>query len=116
MNGLMFLSVLSSWTANAKAVALPVAKVENTELITVLANEKYLLLLLLANAGYIIWGLVRSIWDSKAKKLDEIQKLAALLPSLIHKIETMDEHLKKNVPTHDSVEVKIWRAMKGRDQ
>ncbi len=112
---LFILFVKTSGIANAKPVALPVTKIGEQDLVTVLTNEKYLLLLLLANGLYITIGLIRSIWDSKKKQLDEIQKLTAMIPTLISKIEHMDSHM-KHLPTHDQVELKLWRALKDKEQ
>ena len=97
-------------------MVLPITKLDGPDPLAVLTNDRYLLLLLLANCAYIIWGLIRSIWDSKAKKLDEIQQVVNQLPVLIHKIEQLDHHVKTNVPTRDTVEVMIWKHLREKDQ
>lgn len=107
--------ILTAQNSIAKPIAIPVTKVGENDLVTVLTNEKYLLLLLLANGLYITVGLIRSIWDSKKRQLDEITKLASMIPTIMQKIDHIEDKF-KHVPTRDQTEIMIWKHMKDKDQ
>ncbi len=85
-------------------------------MITVLNNQNLLLFLIVGQAIQLIWWLIKSIWDSKAKKLEHIEKYVALIPQLLEKQERTEEYLKIHVPNHDAVELKIYRALKDKNQ
>lgn len=115
----MILSVwLSILTITIEAGAKPLAattKVGDTELVTVLANDKLLGPLLLSNAITLIVILGKWILSSEKRKLDKIEAAVSLIPGLIHKVDQMDAHIKQNVPTKDVVDLKIYKALAGKD-
>lgn len=74
-------------------------------------SDKLLGPFLLVNLVQLAVWLIRSIWNTEKKKLDEIYQRVAEIPALVSKVNAMDEHLKENVPSHDQVELKILRAI-----
>lgn len=108
----LFTLTMISWIANAAPVKVAETKIGEQEITTILMSDKLLGPFLLMNAVQFIMWLVKSIWNGEKKQLEEIKQSVAHIPNLLHKVEIMDQHLKNNVPTHDSVEVKIWRALK----
>jgi len=115
MISFVWLSILiTSIEAAAKPLASVTKLPDGGDLVTVLASDKLLGPLLLSNAVTLIVILGKWILSSERRRLEEIQKAVSLIPGLMHKVEVMDEHLKKNVPTHDAVELKIYRAMKDK--
>lgn len=97
--------------------ALPVKIAQSPqEITTILTSDRLLGPLLVANLVQLIWYLVKSIFDSKKKQLDQIQKTVDLIPQLVHKVEIMDQHLKQNVPTKDQVELLVYRKLQDKNQ
>lgn len=111
LNLLLTLAAIGSIESWAKPLAA-VSKVGENELVTVLANDKLLGPLVLGVALNIILTLVKMIWSKERKDLEEIKAAVRHIPGLIDKVNLMDEHLKKNVPSHDAVELRIFRALK----
>lgn len=109
--GLIYLWLANPSISIAKPVAIPTAKVGEAELTTILASDKLLGPLLLANLAQLVWFLIKSIYDSKRKQLEDIQKAVSVLPTLIEKIEIIDERLRHTV-THEQAELKILRAFR----
>lgn len=89
---------------------------ENPELTTVLMSDKLLGPFLLLNAIQLIFFLVKSIWNSEKKRLEEIQKAVAHIPQLIHKVEQLDDHVKRNVLTKDQTQLLVWKELKDHHQ
>ena len=108
--------MLSLILINSIANASPVKVAETKEITTILMSDKLLGPLLAANAVQLIVYLARTILSSEKKKLDKIMEAVQLIPGLATKVNDMDEHLKENVPTHDQVELKIYRALKDKHQ
>lgn len=114
LSWLSFLTILTE--AGAKPLAAAPLKVGESDLITVLASDKLLGPLVIGVALNLILSLVKMVWNREKKDLEEIKAAVKHIPGLIHKVDQMDDHLKKNVPTHDAVELKIWRALKDKDR
>jgi len=83
---------------------------------TVLMSDKLLGPFLLLNAVQLLFFLLKSIFNSEKKRLEEIQKAVSHIPLLIERMEKLDSHVQKNVPTKDLVEVMIWKHMREKDQ
>jgi hypothetical protein len=77
-------------------------------------SDKLLGPFIAVNAIQLIVFLAKWIFSREAKRQEEILKAVSLIPGLMTKVNDMDEHLKKNVPTHDAVELKIYRALKDK--
>jgi hypothetical protein len=77
-------------------------------------SDKLLAPFLAINLIQILVFLAKWIFSREAKRQEEILKAVSLIPGLITKVNDMDEHLKDNVPTHDAVELKIYRALKDK--
>jgi len=97
--------------ANAKAVVTAPVPVGGNDLTAVLVSDKLLGPLIVANMIQLIVFLVKSIWDSKRKQLDEILKKVELIPGIAEKQSRMERHLAEKVPTHDEVKVSIYETM-----
>lgn len=115
MSLLLILAVIGSTDTWAKPLAA-VSKVGENELVTVLANDKLLGPLVLGVALNIILTLVKMIWNKEKKDLEEIKTAVRHIPGLIHKVELMDEHLKKNILTKDQTELLILRNTNSRER
>lgn len=110
-------ALLSALTISIEALAKPVvvsaAKIGSDEITTVLMSDKLLGPFLLLNAVQLIVFLIKMVWSKEKKSLDEIKEAVKHIPMIIHKIETMDTHLKNNVPTRSEMELKVFRIIHG---
>jgi hypothetical protein len=95
--------------AEAKPLVIPTPlKIDDSQIVTVLANDKLLLILILGQAGHLVWFLVKSIWSSKNKQFDEMQRNMKLLPDVLAKLEHIDKRL-TFVPTFEQTELMILK-------
>jgi hypothetical protein len=108
------ITTLISSIANSAPVKVAQTKVNDTEITTILMSDKLLGPFIAVNAIQLIVFLAKWIFSREAKRQEEILKAVSLIPGLMTKVNDMDEHLKKNVPTHDAVELKIYRALKDK--
>lgn len=130
MNGLFLRRVLpalltvAAWTVDAaeKKVVVPVAKLgEAGEIAAVIPGERELLWMLLMNAGFIIWNLVKDYWaahrrktDTSAADIQEIKnqliKFNGAVQSILDDVEDVKKRLEK-VPTDKEVELHIYQKV-----
>lgn len=118
MNGslcrlLLLTSLILIWAQGTEAAPVA-AKVGESDVVGVLPDSKVLWAFIAVNAIQVVVWLAKSIWDDKTKQLREIRSAVDQIPALIHKIETMDRHLRENVPTRDQTELMIFRQMKDK--
>lgn len=109
MFGLFWLLV-ESQTLLAKPVVLPVTKIGDSDLNAVLPSEKYLLTLLCLNLIYIIWALVKGIWDAKAKREDKTAEKLDALTLMVHEMKGKLNSL-NDPPDEDEIAAKIERRV-----
>lgn len=97
--------------ASAKTVVSAPIPVGEKDLTAVLVSDKLLGPLLLANLVQLVVFLLRSIWDSKRKQLDDILKKVELIPGIAEKTSALERHIHEKVPTHEQVQIKIYESM-----
>ena len=80
----------------------------NQDVTAVLMSDKLLGPFLLLNAIQLIFFLIKSIWNTEKKRLEEIQKAVAHIPAIVHKLDRLDDHVMRKVPTIDQTKLMIW--------
>lgn len=95
--------------ASAAKVAIPTPGAP--DVLLGIPSEKILWGILFGNAVALVVYLWKSIRDTEKEDLREIKKALASLPTLTHKIERLDDHIKQ-LPTRETVEVMIWKHLK----
>lgn len=116
--------MVAAWTVEAaeKKVVVPVAKIgDSGEVAAVIPGERELLWMLLMNAGFIIWTLVKDYWAAHRRKTDtsaadiqtikdQLIKFNGSVQAIIDDIEDVKKRLEK-VPTEKEVELHIYQKV-----
>lgn len=127
MSGSSLLSLLpmalmvAGTIANAaeRRVVVPVGQIPDVgQVAAVIPGERELLYMLLMNAAFIIWNLVKDIWAAHKKKGDhsaqDIAEMKLSLQTVLSEMKTMNKKL-ENVPTEKEVELKIYQIIRTKD-
>ena len=115
LSAVIELAVLTLDWASAKPIVVSQVSEKASDLTAVLMSDKVLGPLLGVQLMHLLVTLIKWIWSSEKKKLEEIQKACANIPMLVHKVERLDEHVKQKVLTRDETELLIWKTMRDRD-
>ncbi len=111
------------WTVSAaadKRIVVPIAKVgDGGEVAAVIPGERELLYMLLMNAGFIIWNLLKDAWAAHKKKSDhsatDIAELKTNMQTVLQTVSAMSKKL-ENVPSEKEVELKIYQIIANRSK
>ncbi len=107
---------LSFLITSTDALAKPVvgaAKAGAGEIVMAIDGDK-LFWLVGGIALNLIVQLGAIILNRGKRDLEEIKAAVKHIPLLTERVEEMDEHLKKNVPTHEAVDLRILRFIHER--
>ncbi len=127
-NGSLYLRLLpialmaAGSIANAvqkQQVTVPVLTGEGGDIVAVIPGEKELLWLLLMNAAFIIWNLLKDYWAVHKRKTDtsvqDIQEMKLALQALLHDVRVIKKTLDE-VPNEKEVELQIYKIIhKGKE-
>lgn len=98
----------------AKNAVVPVLKSEAGEVVAVIPGERELLWLLLMNAAFIIWNLMKDYWAAHKRKTDtsaqDIQEMKVAVQALVHDVRVIKQTLDE-VPTEKEVELQIYKIL-----
>lgn len=105
--------------AAGKRVVVPVADLgESGQIAAVIPGERELLWMLVMNAGFIIWNLIKDAWAAHKKKSDhsaeDIAEMKLTMQTIVTQMKTVVEKLEK-VPTEKEVELKIYQIVRRKD-
>lgn len=94
---------------------MPITKIGDGELVAVLPGERELFWMLLMNAAFIIWTLLKDYWAAHKRKTDtsaqDIQEMKIAMKQLVTEMVAVKERLNE-VPSENEVELKIYQILR----